>query len=287
MSTPTPDVRARLVSHFSAATGSTEHGTKWDELYQTNFLPWDKGFPSPALVDLLSSSPPSKNPTYTSLLPSPSGSKKLKALIPGCGKGYDVLLLAANGYDAYGLEISSNALKEAKKVEKEKGNEEVYATRPGVERGAVTWVVGDFFEDMFLRDVFKEGEIEKFDLIYDYTFLSALPPVMRPAWSRRFNELLAPEGRLICLEFPTYKPASTGGPPWALPPKIYMAHLPRPGQELEYGEDGELLEEKLGEPSSSGLVRIAHFQPERTHEIGYSSDGKVTDWISVWAHPKA
>lgn len=109
---------------------------------------------------------------------------------------------------------------------------------------------------------------------------------MRSAWSRRFNELLAPEGRLICLEFPTYKPASTGGPPWALPPKIYMAHLPRPGEELSYGEDGELLEEKIGEPSRNGLVRIAHWQPERTHEIGYDADGKVTDWISAWAHPQ-
>lgn len=109
---------------------------------------------------------------------------------------------------------------------------------------------------------------------------------MRPAWSQRLNELLARDGRLICLEFPTYKPASTGGPPWALPPKIYMAHLPRPGEELPYGEDGELLEEKLGEPSRSGLVRIVHFQPKRTHEIGYDSEGKVTDWISVWARPK-
>ena len=108
---------------------------------------------------------------------------------------------------------------------------------------------------------------------------------MRPAWSKRYQELLSPEGRLVCLEFPTYKPPSTGGPPWALPPKIYMAHLPRPGQELPYGEDGSLLEEKLGEPSKDGLQRIEHFQPKRTHEIGYNEQGEVTDWIGVWAHP--
>jgi hypothetical protein len=107
---------------------------------------------------------------------------------------------------------------------------------------------------------------------------------MRPAWSKRFNELLAPGGRVVCLEFPTYKPASTGGPPWALPPRIYLAHLPRPGEELAYGDDGELLEEKLDPPSKKGLVRIVHFQPAKTHDIGYDAEGKMTDWMSVWAH---
>jgi len=110
---------------------------------------------------------------------------------------------------------------------------------------------------------------------------------MRPAWSKRFKELLAPTGRVVCIEFPTYKPASTGGPPWALPPKVYLAHLPRPGQELPYAEDGELLEAELEEPKKDGLVRIEHFQPQRTHSIGYDAAGKVTDWVSVWAHPES
>lgn len=120
-----------------------------------------------------------------------------------------------------------------------------------------------------------------------FQFLSALPPSMRPAWSKRFVELLAPEGRVVCLEFPTYKPPSTGGPPWALPPKIYMAHLPRPGENLPYAEDGELLESELGPPSKQGLQRLAHLKPKRTHQIGYSDDGKVTDWISVWSQPSS
>ena len=100
-------------------------------------------------------------------------------------------------------------------------------------------------------------------------------------------ELLAPEGRVVCIEFPTYKAHSTGGPPWALPPKVYMGHLLRPGQELPYSEEDGLLEEKLGSPSKNGLQLLDHFQPKRTHEIGYSAEGKVTDWVSVWAHPKS
>ncbi|KAL2073648.1 hypothetical protein VTL71DRAFT_10974 [Oculimacula yallundae] len=277
MSTDQPtDARARLLSHFNAARGSAEHGSKWNDLWTEGFLPWDKGFPNPALSDLLSQ--------RQDLLPSSTSQqepkKRKKALVPGCGKGYDVLLLSAFGYDAYGLEISSKALEEARKVEREMGGKGDYVTRERVERGDVKWVVGDFFE---------EGGIlgEKFDLIYDYTFLSALPPVMRPAWSKRFVDLLAPGGRVVCVEFPTYKPPSTGGPPWALPPKVYLAHLMRPGEELPYAEDGELEESKLGEPSKNGLVRVAHFQPERTHQIGYNAEGKVTDWVSVWMHPSS
>jgi hypothetical protein len=110
---------------------------------------------------------------------------------------------------------------------------------------------------------------------------------MRPAWAKRFVELLSPEGSVVCVEFPTYKPHSTGGPPWALPPKVYLAHLSRPGEDLPYGEGDEgLLEAEMGEPSKTGLQRKLHFQPKRTHEIGYSAEGKVTDWVSIWCHPK-
>lgn len=89
---------------------------------------------------------------------------------------------------------------------------------------------------------------------------------------------------MICVEFPTYKPPSTGGPPWALPPKIYLAHLSRPGEILPYAEDGELKEAELGNTSEKGLKRIEHFQPKRTHQIGYDPEGNVTDWVSVWTH---
>ena len=285
------DARARLLSHFSSAQTTSQHASKWDELWKDDFLPWDKGFPNPALVDLLTSRHQS--------LPPRSSNKRKKALVPGCGKGYDVLLLAAFGYDAYGLEYSSVAIEACKKNEEEVGGKDVYESR--VEGGSVTWLSGDFWADDWFDNV--DGDAE-FDVIYDYTvscvsdwhttvqrlifvqFLSALHPSMRPAWSKRFVQLLAPEGRVICIEFPTYKPASTGGPPWALPPKIYLAHLTRPGIELPYAEDGELEESRLGEKTKDALVRLEHFQPERTHQIGYSEDGKGTDWIGIWAHPK-
>lgn len=94
-------------------------------------------------------------------------------------------------------------------------------------------------------------------------------------------QLLAPDGRLVCLEFPTYKPPSTGGPPWAVRPNEYVAYLSKPGQKVQYDSEGLIVgvNEENPDRDSLGLVRTAHWKPARTHEIG-----KDTDWMSVWTH---
>ncbi|KAF2153897.1 S-adenosyl-L-methionine-dependent methyltransferase [Myriangium duriaei CBS 260.36] len=290
-----PD-RARLLQHFSS---NPSDPSRWESLWATSYMPWDRASPSPALVDLLSSRHSALNPP---VLAPPSGDKYLppqhqairrpRALVPGCGRGYDVLLLAAWGFDALGVEYASTAVKQAaeyvEKVEAELAGEgrgevsaeEVRVYEDGdkkVGRGSARVVEGDFFDDGW----WKGDGGERYELIYDYTFFSALPPESRAKWAGRMAELLAPGGRLVCLEFPTYKDPKTGGPPWATPPKEYVAYLSRPGEKVKYGEDGHVVDIDEEKPSRSekGLVRVAHFQPERTHEIG-----KGTDWLSVWKH---
>ena len=94
------------------------------------------------------------------------------------------------------------------------------------------------------------------------------------------SSLLAPApSSLICVEFPTYKDPSTGGPPYALPPEVYLAHLTQPGMKVPYKEDGRVEHNAVDRHDTAGLKRVAHWQPERTHEIG-----KGTDWVSVWQH---
>jgi len=105
---------------------------------------------------------------------------------------------------------------------------------------------------------------------------------MRPAWARRYTQLLSSTtpSRLVCLEYPTHKNPAERGPPFALPPKIYDAHLTRPGLVIPYDKDLHLLEDKLpSEKPEGALEKIAHWQPENTHPIG-----KGTDWVSVWKH---
>jgi hypothetical protein len=89
--------------------------------------------------------------------------------VPGCGRGYDVLVLSAFGYDAYGLDFSETAIKEAQAYEKEKSGDEVYKARDPGGKGKVHWVTADFFKDDFLKECDGDGT---FDLLYDYTVFS-------------------------------------------------------------------------------------------------------------------
>ena len=66
---------------------------------------------------------------------------------------------------------------------------------------------------------------------------------------------------------------------------MYKEHLAHPGAELPYDEDTGHIREGVSGPDIPGaLMRIAHFQPERTHAIGKDADGNVTDWVSIWKH---
>lgn len=169
------DARERLRTHFGS-TEARDQGARWDDLWKEgDFLPWDKGFPNPALRELLTTHVfpnPKKDLTKEErpMVPAPvdrETKRRKRALVPGCGKGYDVVLLASYGYDAWGLEVSTNAIEAAKKWVKEIEDNEFrkYETiDDDVGRGSVNFLLGDFFKDDWLKEIGGE-----FDLIYDYT----------------------------------------------------------------------------------------------------------------------
>lgn len=186
----------RLRSHFSSAPDA-EHNNRWDDLWrESTFLPWDRGHANPALIDLLRErgrplSSPDPNPSlgapppnsesagYASLAgPLKDDGKRRRVLVPGCGKGYDVALFAAYGYDAYGLEVSSHAADAARKYLEEPGKgplEGEYAVMDEkIGRGAMRVVCGDYFKDGWLGDVEGWENDEGFDIIYDNTVSEAL-----------------------------------------------------------------------------------------------------------------
>jgi methyl halide transferase len=106
-----------------------------------------------------------------------------------------------------------------------------------------------------------------------------MPPNLRPAWSKRMCELLAPGGTLICLEFPTYKEPATGGPPWGLTPETYEMLLPFPGEEPQYDDKEYVVKQEGRTANPKGLVRVAHWKAERTHPVGQGTDN-----VGVWKH---
>ncbi|KAJ5662374.1 uncharacterized protein N7477_009990 [Penicillium maclennaniae] len=241
-------------------------------------LPWDKGFPNPALQDLLVQQ---RGTIGGPIITDKHGqSRRRKALVPGCGRGVDVLLLASFGYDAYGLEYSATAVEECKK--EAAADHSLYSVRDEtVGRGKATFVQGDFFDDAWLQTM--GVSLNDFDIIYDYTFFCALDPALRPKWALRHTQLLAPSpsGNLICLEFPRHKDPLAPGPPYSSSSEAYMEHLSHPGEEISY-KGGIVKHEPLRGPSKNGLERVAYWTPERTHEMGQGENGVIHDRVSIW-----
>lgn len=165
------DARAKLMAHFR---GRESEPGAWDELWKDNsFLPWDRQIPNPALVDILNDRTDLTGGSF-------DGKRRKKALVPGCGKGYDCLLLASHGFDAYGLEGSKYAIEEAMKWQEE--HEKDYQVQnEAAGRGQVKFVYGNFFKNDWEREItgLRDGAQGGFDLIYDYTVCCSPPNLFK------------------------------------------------------------------------------------------------------------
>jgi len=193
-------------------------------------------------------------------------------------------MLALHGMDAYGLEVSQTAVSaantyaEAQLAHPSAANFSGSAPRPPkapINRGKVKFVEGDFFMSDWMIDCLDEGEIsEGFDLIYDYTFLCAIPPSLRSNWARRMKELLSPTGILICLEFPLWKELDAVGPPYGLN-GVYWNLLAEGGDGVLH--DSESTGAKQMDQGQGPFERVLYYKPERSYD-----QGRGTDMVSVW-----
>lgn len=91
----------------------------------------------------------------------------------GCGKGYDVAMLALHGFDVWGLEVSATGAQEARDyAARELAEPQEYnfgdSHLPDEQPGTVTIIAGDFFVRDWEQTLPQEG-FEGFDLVYDYT----------------------------------------------------------------------------------------------------------------------
>ncbi len=164
---------------------------------------WAAGLPRGAAFDCAGPSPVLKE--LLKLKPESTGSKRSKrskrALVPGAGRAYDAVLLASKGYHTFAIDISKTAIAEANKVVNESN----------VAQNMIELQQVDFFS-------FEVPEIDRFDLIWDATFLCALPLALREVWAGKYVKLLKREsGSLVTLIFPIKKvPNLDQGPPFHL-----------------------------------------------------------------------
>lgn len=152
--------------------------TGWEELWREGVTPWDLGDVSPPLQEFL-------NHTSADGVVA-SGDK---VLVPGCGRGYDLKLLANSFKRVIGLDISETAVAAARLENASHSN--------------VTIERGDFFTHPH----------HDYDGVYDYTFFCAIDPKQRDAWAQKMKQLVRPSGLLMCIVFPIIEAPSRGYPP--------------------------------------------------------------------------
>ena len=116
--------------------------------------------------------------------------KRGRVLIPGCGSGYEVQAFHEAGFEVTAIDFSAAAVERAAHI-------------LGPLRRCV--IKGDFFTHDF--------SAQDFDLIYERTFLCALPPTQWPAYARRMAELLR-KGKLLAGTF--WYGDETDPPPYPL-----------------------------------------------------------------------
>ncbi|KAM0931763.1 hypothetical protein ACQ4PT_000069 [Festuca glaucescens] len=80
--------------------GGGDAADGWEKSWESGITPWDFGKPTPIIQHLVKSG----------TLP------KGRALVPGCGMGYDVVALASPERFVVGLEISNIATEKAKQI---------------------------------------------------------------------------------------------------------------------------------------------------------------------------
>jgi SAM-dependent methyltransferase len=97
-----------------------------------------------------------------------------RVLIPGCGSGYDIAAFHSAGWFVTALDFSPEAVKRSKRLLEQLGH---------------LIVLGDFFRYPL--------EASSFDVVYERTFLCALPLKMRGAYARRMRQLIRPGGQLL------------------------------------------------------------------------------------------
>ena len=123
-------------------------------------MPWEKGAPSPGLVDFLTGGP-----------------VRGRVLVPGCGLGHDVRALAATADEVVGLDIAQSAIEHA---------------RTSPKAGRERYLLGDFLN--------MPPELRgTFDWVWEHTCFCAIDPAMRPAYVEAAADALRAGGHLLAI----------------------------------------------------------------------------------------
>jgi SAM-dependent methyltransferase len=142
-------------------------------------IPWDRGGPHPLLVE------------WAEAQPAPGAAHR--ALVVGCGLGYDAAYLSGLGWGVTAFDISPSAIAAARHR---------FRTVPA---------------DFRVADLLNPPEewTGRFDLVLDTYTTQSLPVRLRPTITRHIRRFVAVGGTLLLLAVAEEEHSATG-PPWPL-----------------------------------------------------------------------
>ena len=145
----------------------------WDQRFQSNETPWDRGDANPQLGAWLAA----------------GALRPCRVLVPGCGSGYEVVALAAAGFEVTALDYSPAAIGRTRhRLAAARLEAEV------VEADALAW-----------------QPHRAFDAIYEQTCLCALHPDQWRDYADQVHRWLAPGGTLCALFVQLLRPGAAEG----------------------------------------------------------------------------
>ena len=148
--------------------------TDWEGRYQSGDMPWEKGEPSPGLVDFLAAHPEL-----------PRGN----VLVPGCGTGHDARTWARAGFTVTGCDLAPSAIKLSR------------------ERTQVAGLKAEFVQTDFLAD----SPARPFDWLFEHTLFCAIDLARRDDYVQAVLRWLKPGGDYLAVN---YFIPDTDGPPF-------------------------------------------------------------------------
>lgn len=146
----------------------------WEQKYLAGDTHWEKGAPSPGLVDFLAAHP---------------GLPRGRVCIPGCGTGHDVRAWAAAGFEAWGFDFAPSAI------------------RLSLEKTHGANLHAEFRQSDFL---FAPPPV-LFDWVFEHTFFCAIPPARRDDYVEAVRRWLKPDGQFLAVY---YMIPDQDGPPF-------------------------------------------------------------------------
>jgi SAM-dependent methyltransferase len=136
----------------------------WENRYQARDMPWEKGAPSPGLVDFLAS--------HKELL-------SATVCVPGCGIGHDVQAWAQAGFSAFGFDIAPSAVQLAAEASAAVGLNPTFQ----------------------LADFLTVPPPMPFDWIFEHTLFCAIQPTERDDYVAAVLRWLKPGGQYLAVNY--------------------------------------------------------------------------------------